>query len=81
VDLQAPYEIVMEEAAQENLKSQEVMKKKKGKSIWLPKVGDYMMVNRPPELVSSKLEPLSDGPFKVLEESIQGRRLVLNPGA
>jgi hypothetical protein len=61
----------MGEAAQENLKSQEVMKKK-GKSTWLPKVGDYVMMNRPPELVSSKLEPLSDGPFKVLEVDKHG---------
>jgi hypothetical protein len=59
---------------QKNLNSQEVIKKKR-KSTWLPKVGYYVVMNQPPELVFSKLEPFSDGRFKVLEVYIQAQQL------
>jgi len=72
LEREAEHELIMEEATRENHKSQEEMKRKKGKSAWLPKIGDHVMVNRPSELKSSKLEPLSDGPFEVLKVDKHG---------
>jgi hypothetical protein len=63
---EAEHDIIMEEAAAENQKTQEAMRKQRGASSWLPKVGSLVMVSRPPETISSKLEPLTDGPYKVL---------------
>jgi hypothetical protein len=63
---EADHEIIMEKATAANQETQEVMSKRRGESSWLPKVGDLVMVSRPPETISSKLEPLSYGPYKVM---------------
>ena len=69
---EAEQQLQLEEAHQENVKSQERMKNKRGQTPWIPQKDDLVMVSRPPETVNSTLEPLTDGPFKVIEKDKHG---------
>ena len=68
---------------EENLKSQKkmekIMERKQSKKQWIPVVGQWVMVKRPKETVSSKLEPLYDGPFKVVSISKYGNYDLASP--
>jgi hypothetical protein len=72
LEREAENDIIMEEATQENEKTQERMKGQRKGSAWLPEVESLVMVSWPPETISSKLESLSDGPFRVIRVDKHG---------